>query len=563
MKYFTKIEKIISKTGDIVPYEPEKIINSITKTIVDVEEIKEFIARMRAKKYFELIDEAIYNEFYNIEYLLEDFFRKYINFEPSERHRRLENARVTERLCIQTYLFMKHKQQSITVENVKNFLLTEIEELEQKYRKGLFPAVTEEEKKDIIQFLTERIMKISAQELTKEKLYPSREFVMDMIENVLKRIGEIEIAEGFMIFREGKKKLRDNELLPEQFTRNGIHEPICERTLSWNIEHECENIFDLNDWVACRKGKDIRELIKLSDERFMNDVLDAVKKILEHKDRIRIVIIAGPSSSNKTTTTIIIGNELAKYGLKLKQLNVDDYFKDLKDQPKDEFGDYDFEMPEAIDMELLNKHLDALLKGKTIEKPCYNFKLGQREKTVPFHLEQDEILLIDCLHGLYRKLTEAVPKENKFKIYIESMNILRDVQNHYTRWTDIRMLKRMIRDVKYRNHKTEQTLAHWPYVRKGELKHIIPYIFSTDVVINSGLPYELPALKKALEGLYPSDEFIENLRKEGRIDPYIRGMRVKLLLETVEAINDLSIIPATSPLREFIGGSAYVIPHNE
>lgn len=558
-----KIEKIISKTGEIVPYQPQKIINSIVKTIVDVEEIKEWIAQMRARKYFELIDEAIYNEFYNLDYLVEDFFKKYINFLPSERHRRLENARVTERLCIQTYLFIKEKKTKVTEEEIKNFLITKINEVEQKYRHGLFPAATEEEKNDIVQFLSNKIKQISTQELTKEKLYPSRDFVMDMIETVLKRIGEIELAEGFMIFREGKKKLRDGELTPEQFTRNGIHEQICERTLAWNIEHECENIFDLNDWVACRKGKDIRELIKLSDERFMNDVLDAVKKILEHKDRIKVIIIAGPSSSNKTTTTIIIGNELSKYGLKLKQLNVDDYFKDLKDQPKDEFGDYDFEMPEAIDMELLNKHLELLLKGQSIDKPCYNFKLGLREKTVPFHLEKDEILLIDCLHGLYKKLTEAVPKENKFKIYIESMNILRDAQNHYTRWTDIRMLKRMIRDVQYRNHKTEQTLAHWPYVRKGELKHIIPYIYSTDVVINSGLPYELPALKKALEGLYPSDEFIENLRKEGRIDPYIRGMRVKLLLETVEAINDLSIIPATSPLREFIGGSAYVIPHNE
>ncbi|MBU4133749.1 response regulator SirA, partial [bacterium] len=302
---------------------------------------------------------------------------------------------------------------------------------------------------------------------------------------------------------------------------------------------------------------------KMSDKRFKEDVDAVAKKILGRVGEVRIIIIAGPSCSNKTTTTVIIGKALSQAGLKLKQLNVDDYFKNLEDQPKDEFGDYDFEMPEAIDIDLLNENCRDLIGGKSIQKPRYNFKTGHRESYAEFRLEKDEILLIDCLHGLYRRLTASVPAVNKFSIYIESMNILRDTENMYTRWADIRMLKRMIRDVKYRNYSTEQTLAHWPYVRKGELKHILPYILSTDAVINAGLPYELPALKKSLENIMPPSEFIDNLRKEGRLDAYIRGVRVKSLLETVDPIEDLSIIPATSPLREFIGGSAYAIPHNE
>ncbi len=565
MDKYTKIEKIISKNNTIVNYQPEKIINSITKTIVDVEDVTEWIARLRSKKYFEIVEKNIYNEFYNTSFLFEKFFRTYISFDPQERYKRLINSFFVERLSIQIILFMQNSKINISKDSLTTFVNNKINEIkvEDKYHKQLFPVITEEEKKNIVELLYDKILILLKKPLTEQQLYPSRSFVMDTIESSLKKIGEIELAEGFMIFREGKKKIRDGELTQEQFTRNGIHYEICEKTLTWNVLNECENIFDLNNWVACRDGKDIRELIKLSDERFMRDVLDTVKKILDQKDKIKMIIIAGPSCSNKTTTTVIIGTELAKHGLKLKQLNVDDYFKDLKDQPKDEFGDYDFEMPQAIDMELLNIHFEHLLNGDTIQKPCYNFKTGKREKTVTYRLEKDEILLIDCLHGLYKHLTSSVPTENKFKIYIETMNILRDVQNHYTRWTDVRMLKRMIRDVKYRNHKTNQTLAHWPYVRKGELKHIVPYIYSTDVVINAGLPYELPALKKALENLLPTEDFINNLRAEGRLDPFIRGMRVKYLLQTIEPISDLNIIPATSPIREFIGGSAYIIPHNE
>jgi uridine kinase len=567
VNFQSKIKKIVNKHGEVADYKPEKVINSIVKTIIDVEHATQWVADMRAKMYFELIDKAIYDEFYNTDFLFEKFFKKYISFVISERHRRLENSYVMERLAIQILFEFKNLTSNAVLnkENVIKFLDEKFDNigLTDKYQRGLFPVITEEEKIDMLNFLYEKIVYFSKQQLSITQLYPTREFVMDIIEDVLKKIGEIELAEGFMIFREGKKKVRNGEISVNQFTKDGIHYEICEKTLLWNIEHKCENIFDLNDWVTNRAGRNIRELIELSDKRFMDDVLFAVKKILDRKDKIRMVIIAGPSCSNKTTTTTIINNELAKHGFKLKMLNVDDYFKDLKDQPKDEYGDYDFEMPEAIDMELLNKHFESLLNGETIQKPCYNFKTGCRDRFVPYKLEKDEILLIDCLHGLYRQLTHSVPPEKKFKIYIESMNMLRDVENHYTRWTDVRMLKRMIRDVKYRNHKTDQTLAHWPYVRKGELKHIIPYIFSTDIVINSGLPYELPALKKSLEGLFPSDEFIENLRKEGRLDPYIRGKRIKSLLSTVEPMSDLSIIPSTSPLREFIGGSSYYIPHNE
>ena len=125
------------------------------------------------------------------------------------------------------------------------------------------------------------------------------------------------------------------------------------------------------------------------------------------------------------------------------------------------------------------------------------------------------------------------------------------------------MLKRMIRDVQHRGYSPSNTLSHWPYVRKGELKHIIPYIFSTDVVINSGMPYELPVLKNSLYKRFPDMDFINGLKDQGRLDPFIRGIRTKSLLDTVEELENIDLIPGTSPIREFIGGSTYIIPHNE
>ncbi|MDA3792945.1 MAG: hypothetical protein PF545_04720 [Elusimicrobia bacterium] len=563
------IVKIGRKEGEIVNFELSKIANSVIPAIMDVEHANRWIAERRGRRYAEIVKEEVYNRFYNIDWLVEEFFKKFIGLKSDERFRRLKNAFVTERLAIVILQKFKenigNKDIRKTKKQLIEFIKQEFEktDLEEKFNSGLIPFINKDEKVKVIDFLFERVMSFSGVDLANEQICPSREFIMDMIEKTLKDIGESEIAEGFMIFREGKNKIRTGEISEVQFTSNGIHYDMCRDVLDWNIENRCENVFTLNDWVTGRDGSDISELIKLSEERFLTDVQKVAKKIYSRKDEVKMIIVAGPSCSNKTTTTVIIEKELSKNGLKLKQLNVDDYFKDLKDQPKDEFGDYDFEMPEAIDIELLNKHFEQLLNGESIKKPCYNFKKGKRDSYLEFNLCDDEILLIDCLHGLYNKLTRSVPSNNKFKLYIESMNILRNIDGIYTRWADIRMLKRMMRDAKYRGYSPKKTLSHWPYVRKGELKHIIPYIFSTDAVVNAGMPYELPVLKKALDDIFPDREFIKKLRKDGRLDPYVRGMRVLALLDAVAPIKDLSLVPSNSPLREFIGGSDYVIPHNE
>lgn len=563
------VNRIISKHGTVVNFDVDKIAKSIRRAIEDVSESSTWAPDLRARKYAEKVAKRVYREFYDLSWLKTDFIVKFLNYEPAERQERLKHAKVTERL---TFVILETFRDNINRDDVRKheaelraFIDEEIRtaKVDPHYTEGLFPKLAAEETGQIIDFLCAQTLALVGHDNEIGLLYPHREYIQDMIEKELKDIGEVDVAEHYMIFREGRMKIRVGEIAEIQFTHNGVHHEVIDRMLDWNVSWECDTVFALNDWIYGRHGKRLPELIAAAEKRYHGDVERTAQQILARKDDVKVVIIAGPSCSNKTTTTVIIGQVLERAGLKLKQLNIDNYFYDLAQQPKDEFGDYDFEMPEAIDMPLLNEHLEALSNGRPIKMPHYNFKTGCRDRYEDFSVAKDEIILIDCLHGLYQQLTKSVPRRNKFKIYIESMNVIRDITGVYTRWADVRMLKRMMRDSQHRGYGTEHTLAHWPYVRKGELKHIIPYVFSTDAVLNSGLPYELPVLKTSLKGHFPSRDFIEKLRVQGRLDPYIRGVRVMSLLDTVAEWPDMALVPSTSPIREFIGGSSYIIPHND
>ena len=187
---------------------------------------------------------------------------------------------------------------------------------------------------------------------------------------------------------------------------------------------------------------------------------------------------------------------LERDGVHVIPMSLDNYFFDLELHPQDEFGDYDFETPEAMDLTLINEHLAELDAGRGIEMPVYDFKTGKRTaRTTHFEPEPGTLILLDTLHGLYGGLTESVPDGHKFRLYIETISQLKDNTGRYTRWTDIRLLRRMIRDAKFRAYSPERTLQHWHYVRRSELKHIIPYQASADFQVNGALAYELPFLK--------------------------------------------------------------------
>lgn len=382
---------------------------------------------------------------------------------------------------------------------------------------------------------------------------PTVEDLQDIVEAVLMQNGHIKTARAFIIYRQKRTEVREARRGAIEATDNIPYKLIYE-VLRWNIEHGCESIDGLNRTI--QEGR-YPALVAACEERYANECRAAVKRLLDHGDDVRLAIIAGPSSSGKTTTTIKLGEHLARHGKKLRAFHVDHYFFDLEMHPKDEFGDYDYETPQALDIGLINLHLEQLLAGKTVRTPHYDFHTGKR--TLHVHemtLADGEILLMDCLHGLYSDMTRSVPDAHKFRLYIETLGQLRNAKDGFMRWTDHRLMRRMIRDSWSRNHSVFDTLTHWHYVRKSELQYIIPFIGNVDFVVNSAMPYEFPLLKQRLFHLFP--EAIARYREDlNRQDAFLRAQRIMNFLAPLNDGVDGDAVPPDSLFREFIGGSAY------
>jgi uridine kinase len=298
-------------------------------------------------------------------------------------------------------------------------------------------------------------------------------------------------------------------------------------------------------------------VVTAAEAAYNEDVENAANLVLERKGEVRMVFVAGPSSSGKTTTTIKLGEKLAQVGLKLVTLNVDHYFHDLEMHPKDQFGDYDFETPQALNMPLINTHLTRMFAGEQVRIPFYDFKTGKsyRDQT-PMKLEKNDIILIDSLHGLYPEMTKDIPEEMKFKLYIEPLLQLKDSRGNYVRWTDIRLIRRMLRDSAHRAYDPEQTLLHWHYVRDSELRHIIPFMNTCDTIVSSAMPYEMPIYKHIIAAHFAN--WVQKFKGDPlREDAYTRAQRVHQLFQEMDEIPDDSIVPPNSVIREFIGGGIY------
>ncbi len=386
-----------------------------------------------------------------------------------------------------------------------------------------------------------------------DRAIPTVEDIQDVVESVLMRNGHVRTARAFIIYRHERAKAREARANVVEATDNIPYRKIYE-ILRWNMDHECETIDKLNAWIASGR---FPELIAAAERRYDEEVAQAADRILERRGEVRLAIIAGPSSSGKTTTTIKLGERLRAAGLELVAINVDHYFFDLEQHPKDEFGDYDYETPHALDLPLINRHLAELLDGREIRTPHYDFHTGKRRLDAhPMRLGPKQILLIDSLHGLYEGMTHSIPPAKKFRLYIETLGQLRTREGVFLRWADNRLIRRMIRDSWHRNHQPMQTLTHWHYVRSSELKHIIPFIGSVDFVVNSALPHELPILKPRVAGFFP--DAIRAYRDDPRRqDAYLRARRVQEFFEPLTAVPDESLVPPRSLLREFIGGGEY------
>ena len=401
---------------------------------------------------------------------------------------------------------------------------------------------------------------------------PTIEGIQDGVLHVLRSYGFQSAADVYECYRWGRHWLREGAITETQFVGNGFPKKRMEKTLEWNRRLGCDTVAGLNEVVRSGRFKALVDESLAVYESALDEAARKVMARLSAGDNLRMLWVSGPSSSGKTTTTVKLAQRLEKHGLRFLMLNLNDYSWALVEHPSDWINDRNFETPEAMDIQLLNQHLKELLGGRTIEKPVYDFKQGRRIGTKPVRLEKDQILLLDCLHGFYPPMTEGIDLSSQFRLYIETLNVLYEgdgSSKQLTKFADIRLMRRMLRDLRHRNYSPLSILLHWHYVRTGELFSIIPLMGLADHAINGGFPFDLPALKPffagAEGGLFPRPEEVRQYR--GFLDAQIRYDRVKRLLESVEGLTkrqaaDPNLIPGDAVIREFIGGSTINIPHN-
>jgi uridine kinase len=380
---------------------------------------------------------------------------------------------------------------------------------------------------------------------------PTVEEVQDLVEKALIERGHAKTAKAYIVYRYEHALKRAGRKSLTYSVDNIPYEKLWE-ALSWAVDHRCVHLSQIGESI--RSGG-YEQLVQDCEAFYSQELTRAVDRLSRRLDTVKMVIIAGPSSSGKTTTTIKIEKQLE--GHSFVPINVDNYFLDLEDHPKDTRGDYDFETPQALDIPAINEAFKNVLEGKKIEVPFYNFKTGKREG-ISGHLQlrEGEILLVDSLHGLYPEMTEGIGEERKFRLYIETLSQVKDEANQFIRWADIRLLRRMIRDMLFRNYSPAQTIRHWHFVRRSELRYIVPRLREAEVIVNSFLPYEVSIMKHRLGDLFPG--FIREFGADQEYaDACDRAVRIQRFFEQVPAWSDDSIVPQDSLLREFIGGSTY------
>ncbi len=317
----------------------------------------------------------------------------------------------------------------------------------------------------------------------------------------------------------------------------------------WNQILGISTVGDLN--VACNHGH-ATDLINVSEalqEKKIAQIADEITHRNQDGKRVKLVLISGPSSSGKTTFSKRLSIQLMTNGLKPYPISLDDYFVNRNDTPLDENGKHDFESLYAVDLPFFEEQLTTLLNGGEVELPRYNFTTGKREMSgKKLRIDEHMILIIEGIHALNPALTPHIPSENKYKVYVSALTTILLDNHNYIPTTDNRLLRRIIRDYKYRNYSAEETIARWPSVRAGEEKWIFPYQENADAMFNSALLFELAVLKDYVEPV---------LRKvPNRCPEYSEAHRLLRFLNYFVSVQDKEL-PPTSLLREFLGGSSF------
>ena len=350
-------------------------------------------------------------------------------------------------------------------------------------------------------------------------------------------------------------KYHDGFLLryPDKRSPDRIDKYIETKKLLHTLEEyeDIHRVLDINTIYKLNKkieeGKE-KELILLAEALHEKKISDIADKIVKRKG-VKIILIAGPSSSGKTTFAQRLGIQLKLNGIKPITISVDNYFVEREDTPRDEKGNYDFERLDAIDLKLFNEHLSKLLKGEEVQLPIFDFKTGTKSFTgEKIKMRNNEVLVIEGIHCLNDKLTEAIPLEQKYKIYISALTVLNIDYYNRISTTDTRLIRRLVRDYNFRGYEALHTLKNWDMVNRGEENYIFPFQEQADSMFNTSLIYEISVLKKYAMPLLKA---IDNTHPE-----YSEAKSLYELLKYFDDIGD-EFIPKNSLLREFIGGSIF------
>ena len=350
-------------------------------------------------------------------------------------------------------------------------------------------------------------------------------------------------SEGFIL---SLPKKSNPTVIPQNVPSDKLYK-VFDQSEKWANIMECNNVADLNKYIT--EGR-IHELV-LVQEALQEQKIAQIAQEIASDPKKKLIMIAGPSSSGKTTFSHRLSIQLKACGLKPHPIPVDDYFVEREETPLDEYGQYDFESLHAVDIELFNDHMKRLLAGECVEMPTFNFKIGHKEyngKTL--QLGDDDILVIEGIHCLNDELSYSLPKENKYKIYISALTQLNIDEHNRVATTDGRLIRRMVRDFRTRGASPKRTLGMWDSVRRGEEKNIFPFQEQSDAQFNSALIYELALLKPYAEAILYSIKEDE--------PEYFEAKRLLKFLQYFLSFDGTNV-PNNSLAREFIGGGCFKI----
>jgi uridine kinase len=340
---------------------------------------------------------------------------------------------------------------------------------------------------------------------------------------------------------------QDNPKELEDVVRQDKMFEVYKESLRLKRTLELNNVGDLNKAIAEGQAPQIIMVAEAMQEKQISRIADRIAE--DYAKGVRVVLISGPSSSGKTTFTQRLGIQLKTNFLHPVSISLDDYFLNRRDTPCDEYGDYDFESLYALDLDYFNRDMQTLIKGKAVNMPSYDFTTGERcYKGRRMQLKENSILIIEGIHALNPELTCCIDNGYKYRVYVSALTSISLDNHNWIPTTDNRLLRRIVRDHRFRNYSAIETISRWPSVRRGEEKWIFPWQETADAMFNSAMLYELSALRRFAEPIL--GEVRESERENAE------ACRLLRFLKYFNPISEHQL-PATSLLREFLGGGVF------